>query len=215
MQSIFVHGLGQTPSSWNNTISLIETSVPFSCPDLHKLLNNQEITYRNLYHSFSNYCNDITQPINLCGLSLGGILALNYAMDYPEKVHSLVLISAQYKMPKTLLKLQNVIFRFMPDSAFKSMEFQKQDVIKLTSSMVHLDFTPKLKIISCPTLILCGEKDSANKKAAAILADNIPKAKFKLIKSTGHEANTESPEKLAAELNAFYHNLHTNTLRQD
>ena len=24
-------------------------------------------------------------PVHLCGLSLGGILALNYALDFPEK----------------------------------------------------------------------------------------------------------------------------------
>ena len=40
----------------------------------------------------------------------------NYAIDHPDKVNSLILIAAQYKMPKKLLSIQNTIFRFMPIS---------------------------------------------------------------------------------------------------
>ena len=51
-------------------------------------------------------------------------------MEHGEKVQSLVLVGAQYKMPKGLLKFQNIIFRFMPGAAFAKMGIQKDDVIK-------------------------------------------------------------------------------------
>ncbi len=174
------------------------------CPDLFALLNNKEVTYANLYHAFSEYCNNISEPLNLCGLSLGGILALNYAIEYPSRVQSLVLIGAQYKMPKTLFKLQNIIFRLMPESTFKKMGFQKKNIIQLTNSMIDLDFSKNLKSVSCNTLIICGEKDRANKKAAKSLAENIPGAKFQLLVNASHEVNKETPKKLAAELERFY-----------
>ena len=55
----------------------------------------------------------------MCGLSLGGILALQYAIEHPEHIHALALIGTQYTMPKTLLRIQvccsisclNVCFR--------------------------------------------------------------------------------------------------------
>ncbi len=38
-----------------------------------------------------------------------------------------------YKMPKKLLKFQNLIFRFMPQSGFEQMGFGKKDFLKLCS----------------------------------------------------------------------------------
>ena len=57
-------------------------------------------------------------PVHLCGLSLGGILALDYALDHPENVKTLVLIGTPHKVPKFAFALQNVVFRFLPKSAF-------------------------------------------------------------------------------------------------
>ena len=37
-----------------------------------------------------------------------------------------------------------------------------------------------------PTLIVCGEKDSANIKSAYYLSENIKNAKLKIIENTGH-----------------------------
>lgn len=204
MQYIFIHGLLQNQSSFDKTISYITKFDNILCPDLFALLNNKETTYINLYQAFAAYCNNISGTLNLCGLSLGSIFALNYVIDYPEKVQSIVLIGAQYKMPKTLLKFQNFIFRLMPDPYFKSIGFQKEDLIKLTNSMIDLDFSKNLKDILCSTLIICGEKDKANKKAAKDLAEVIPNSTLHLVKGSGHEVNIEAPEKLAAILEKFY-----------
>lgn len=204
MQYIFIHGLGQNSSGWDKTISFMTKPIRAVCPDLSVLLNDKEVTYANLYRAFSDYCKDISEPLNLCGLSLGGVLALNYALDYPTRVQSLVLISAQYKMPKALLKLQNAIFRFMPESAFKTMGFKKKDFIRLTNSMIDIDFSKKLKDISCAALVLCGSKDGANKRAARALAENIPGAEFQLVENASHEVNAENPRELAFKLETFY-----------
>ena len=205
-QYIFVHGLGQNASSWNKVVSLMPESFSIDCPDL-TIFCDGRINYTNLYRNFSNYCNEFTKPLNLCGLSLGGIFALNYALDNPEKVQSLVLIGTQYKMPKTLLKLQNIVFRIIPKSAFKGIGFQKHDFIKLTNSMINLDFSERISSINCPTLILCGKKDSANKKASEGLAASIMDAKFQLVENAGHQINADNPEELASIIRTFASSL--------
>lgn len=48
-------------------------------PNLVELLKDKDVSYRNLYNSFCEYCENTSQPLDLCGLSLGGVLALNYA----------------------------------------------------------------------------------------------------------------------------------------
>lgn len=204
MQHIFIHGLGQTASSWEKTIDNIAEEIEIACPDLSEMLLDKETTYTNLYNEFSKYCEKYSQPLNICGLSLGGILALQYAIENPSKVNSLVLMGAQYKMPKTLLKLQNIIFHFMPKTMFKQMGFGKKDFIKLTKTMANLDFSKNLGSVKCPVLVICGEKDNANKKAAEELSKKIPNAKIKIIKDAGHEVNVDAPEKLAAVMIAFF-----------
>ena len=128
MKQIYVHGLGQTSDSWTKTIDILQTTDYSLCPNLPDLVHSKEVTYDNLYAAFSDYCNQYDEPIDLCGLSLGGVLALNYAIQYPKKVRSLVLIATQYKMPKKLLKFQNLLFRFMPKSMFQQMGFRKAEV---------------------------------------------------------------------------------------
>ena len=90
------------------------------------MLEGKSVTYKELYSAFSGECDRENEGIVLCGLSLGAVLALNYAIDHPDKVRALVLIAAQYKMPKNLLKVQNILFHLMPNSAFNKMGLKKQ-----------------------------------------------------------------------------------------
>lgn len=203
MSYIFIHGLGQDSSSWKGTLEFLSEQDGTYCPDLAVLLEGIDVTYQNLYEKFSEYCNHFSKPLNICGISMGAVLALNYALDNPQKVDSLVLIAPQYKIPKTLLKIQNIIFKFMPQSSFKSMGFGKKDFITLTNSMITLDFSNRLSDISCHVLIICGEKDSANIKAAKELSERISMAKFEIIVGSGHEANIDKPKELAEKLSYF------------
>ena len=203
MQYIFVHGLGQTEKSWDD----VTTNLPqaqLHCPSLQGLLKSQDAAYGPLYECFKEYCNGFYGPLNLCGLSLGGVLALNYAMDFPNKVSSLVLIGAQYKMPKTLLRLQNVVFWFMPKSLFEDMGFTKKSFISLANSMAMLDFTDGLPNIHCRALVICGDKDRANRQAAIELSQKLENARLVLIPNANHEVNVDNPEGLAQELKKFY-----------
>jgi len=42
---VFLHGLGQTSSSWQETITAIKADTDASCPDLSELLLGKEIKY--------------------------------------------------------------------------------------------------------------------------------------------------------------------------
>ena len=145
--------------------------------------------------------------LDLCGLSLGGVLALHYAIDHPQKVRSLVLIAAQYRMPKALLRFQNIVFRLMPKSMFQQTGFGKADFLRLCQTMMELDFSPSLSNVTCPVLVVCGERDSANKAASRELAGRLRAAELCLLEGAGHELNTEAPERLAELLRRFYEKI--------
>ncbi len=204
MRNIFIHGLGQTPLSWKKTIEAMTSAEDSLCPNLTQLLHDKEAVYANLYEAFVRYCAESEESVNLCGLSLGGILALQYTIENPEKVNSLVLVGTQYVMPKRLLRFQNIVFHVMPDKAFQETGFGKQEFISLSKSMMDLDFSEALQKIECPVLLVCGKKDSANKRAAIEMRRQIRYAKLKLIESAGHEVNVDAPEKLGKLLDSFW-----------
>lgn len=207
MNPIFLHGLGQTPASWDKTIACLGLENRADCLDLRSLMSGGEAAYQNLYAAFSAYCDGLDGVLDLCGLSLGGVMALNYAACHPHKVRSLVLIAAQYQMPKKLLRFQNLIFRFSPSSMFQQTGFGKADFLKLCQTMMALDFSDSLSDVTCPALVLCGEKDSANKKAALSLAERLPHAQLQIIPGAGHEVNLQAPEALAKALQEFYEQI--------
>ena len=196
MKHILLHGMGQNASSWDKTIPFLSSNETV-CPELRDFFTEGNCYYSKMYNAFCEYCNNFSEPLNLCGLSLGAVLALNYAIDFPQRVQSLILIAPQYDMPKFLLKVQNILFKFMPESQFKDIGLTKKDFITLTNSMANMDFTSGLKNVSCPVLVLCGEKDNINNKAAIKLAEKLSRAKFSTIENSGHEVNMDNPNGLA------------------
>ena len=207
MKYLYLHGLGQKPDCWDRTIKETKVSGSSIRLSLAEMSEGKDVTYKELYSAFSEVCDKEDEEIVLCGLSLGAVLALNYAIDHPDKTKALVLIAAQYKMPEKLLKFQNVLFRLMPNSMFKQIGFKKADVISLCGTMAKLDFTDSLHNVSCPVLIVCGEKDHANKKASKELTRYLSKSFFYELLKTGHEVNIEAPEEIAIVLQKFYDNI--------
>lgn len=204
MECILIHGLGQTQESWEPVKRALPQEISAICPDFRELLSEVPTTYPNLYGEFCRYCEGLEQPLNLCGLSLGGVLALDYALNHPQQVRSVVLAAAQYRVPAALLRFQNILFRMMPQRSFSGIGMGKQEVIELMNSMMQLDFGEKLKSLSCPALILCGEKDRANRRASLELAQKLPLAQLQLVEGAGHELNVEAPQKMAEYLVKFY-----------
>lgn len=131
------------------------------------------------------------------GFLWGAMLALDYAIQHGKQVDSLILIGVQYKSPSLLIDFQNVLFGCMPRKIFESMGLSKKDVIKLTRSMRALDFSRQLKEVACPVDIVCGEKDTANLKAAKKLNELLPQANLHIVPGAGHEVNKCAPKAIA------------------
>lgn len=105
MKNILIHGLGQNSKDWDTIKNELETrGITPIVPDLFDLAKGRKLDYPTVYQAFSELCESYKDKLNLCGLSLGGLLALNYAMQYPRKINSLVLIGTPFEIPKGLLK---------------------------------------------------------------------------------------------------------------
>lgn len=207
MVNILVHGLGQDETSWNEVKNqLNDTKIMVETPNLFSVVKNYQVNYENMYRTFADYCNSFNEKINLVGLSLGGILAIDYITEFPQKVNSIILIGTPYEIPKTIFTIQNIIYKFMPKRMFEKLGCPKKDMIRLLNSMGKLSIPDKAPNIKCNTLIICGEKekDNINMKSAKKLNEIIQNSKLKIIENAGHEVNIDNPKELAYIISNFW-----------
>lgn len=192
---VYLHGLGQNPNTWDAIRQKLgRESVAialFELRDYHEKLN-----YGALYQALSQELSQYESIDKLVGLSLGGILALNYAVDNPEQVQELIISGAQYKMPKNLMKLQIGMFKVLPDRFYRNSPINKEDFIELMRSSLDLDLTDKLPDYSGRAKILIGSKDRANRKGSEQIAKLLPNAKLYVLEG-GHELNVETADDFA------------------
>ncbi len=205
MKNILIHGLGQNSKDWDTINHELETrGISPIVPELFDLTKGRELDYPTVYQAFSELCESYKDKLNLCGLSLGGLLALNYAIQYPRKINSLVLIGTPFEIPKGLLKFQNIVFRFMPKAAFQNMGVSKKDFIRLSNSMTNLNFMELVATLGCPALILCGAKDKTNMESAKRFHEAMKNSKLVIVDDSGHEVNKDNPNELVSILQDFW-----------
>ena len=205
MINILVHGLGQDEKSWNEVKKQLNNNgINVKTPNLFSIVKNYQVNYENMYKTFTNYCNSFNEEINLVGLSLGGVLAIDYIRQFPKKVNSIILIGTPYEIPKTTFTIQNIIYKFMPKRIFENMGCTKKDMISLLGTMKNLSIPEKVTNIKSNTLIICGEKDNINMKSAKQLNKVIKNSKIKIIENAGHQVNIDNSKELAKVVYDFW-----------
>lgn len=191
MKTVLLHGLGQTAHDWKEVQQLLSQEA--DCPNL---FGNADC-YPKILQTLEDLYGHSKEPLCLCGVSLGAMLALDYAIRHPEQIASLILVGVQYRVPTGLIDFQNILFRCMPQKAFAGAGIPREKMIALTRSMRTLDFTNQLDQLHCPVFIVCGQRDFANRKASQSLQKKLPHAKLYFVPRVGHEVNTQAPKVLA------------------
>jgi len=201
MKIVLLHGMGQTAASWEETISDLPIDWQIHIPDL--FANQKLVTYEQLYEALVHECENINEPFHLCGISLGAILACQYAIEHPKKVQSLILIAVQLQPPKYVLKFQQLIFNLLPITYFKKHGIEKAQLVNINRSVQNVDIKESVQRIKCPTIAICGKRDHFNKYATKQFVHLVPHAELVLIEQAGHEVNRENPIELAAVIEEF------------
>ena len=161
---------------------------------------------------------------HIAGISYGGEVAQAFALKYPPKVRSLILIDTVSEVGEELrLVIENWIdalragdplaffnasvpWNFSPrfitgnpqlfeDARKRYALLDFPAVIRLCECFLNVDFTLRLGEISAPTCILVGEMDRLKGPTyAEILRKGIPLAEFHLLQGAGHATCWESPQ---------------------
>jgi len=160
----------------------------------------------------------------LVGHSMGGAIAMLFALAYPELLDGLVLVSTGARLrvlPEILdglLKDKEATVRRITELAFSSkahpaiIETGFKEMMKCQKEVIYSDFESceqfslmgRVKEISTPTLILCGEDDLLTPpKFSEYLSAEIPDSRLVRIPDAGHILMVEKPDPVNKAIEAF------------
>ena len=192
-----LHGLGQTPQSWQDQVTAMPSGFKAVAPWLKGTRPGRDEEF-----SVQGAADDVLALLNqhgveqmsLVGISLGAMVALDAAIRAPENVSHLVLAAGQVNPPKSVMRAQRLVFSLMPAKRLASMGVEKKRFLKALDQAATVDYRSRLKDVTAKTLVLVGAHDKANLAAARDLAAGIPGARLEVIPGAGHQINIEAPQ---------------------
>ncbi len=144
------------------------------------------------------------------GHSMGGIVSLAAALACPERVEGLVLIGTASRCSEKVAGWYERIARAGEENGLdglaraiygeKSKRRVQGDaqaiahVTRMLKSLFEDPLTSKLGAITCPVLLLVGEKDPMGPKASEQIAEQLPHSTFQVVPEHGHWLHVEAPE---------------------
>lgn len=239
---VLLHGLGANCTSWQLQIgSLIQAGFRVIAPDAPGFGRSPYPGGKNSIAIMASRIAGFLQTLgvdtyDIVGISLGGTLALQLAINHPEAVKKLVLVNTFARLqvenlkilPYVLLRMilvhtlglpaqaQTVARRIFPSH---DQEFLRQELInQILQADIHayratmraigrFDVRNKLHQINCPTLVITGEADNTVPPPNQdFLARSIPAAKQIYIPGGGHAVTVEKPDQFNRILLGFLQN---------
>jgi len=224
------HGLGVNASSWELQFqALSDAGFRIIAPDVRGF---GQSTYggnlRKIDHlawdgasMIRSLCN---QSVSIAGISLGGLISLQIALDYPELVQKLILINAfAHLRPKSLdqwlymfsrliavhtvgieTQAKFVANRLFPLPNQNQLRQILVDQIRqadpkayraVMRAIARFDVRNRLGEVKSPTLIITGENDTTVSPANQhILVEKIRNNQQVIIPNAGHAAIIDQPE---------------------
>lgn len=138
----------------------------------------------------------ITEPTVMVAQSMGGIIAVQAALQQPDKVRGLVLVSTSGGMDI---------------SAFGAADWRRDYVLELAHLPrwfvdAECDFRPNLQQLHLPVLLIWGDADPISPPAVGqYLQQQLPQAQLAVIPDGGHNVAQTHTDQVTALIKAYLH----------
>ncbi len=151
----------------------------------------------------------------LAGHSLGGAIALDYAIKHPGEILGLVLVGSGGRLrvlPELLEELRagrtpSILHEnlYGPAASEELLEKGRKEMEETAAAVYYkdlcacdeFDVMEELPAISQPVLIICGSEDRLTPvKYSRYLEEKIPRGEVRVIEEAGHMVMLENPERV-------------------
>lgn len=227
---LFIHAAGSNGNTWHRQLAdFAERHSPlaFDFPGHGRSGGTESLKSIEVYRDFLAALMDTLRlrPCVLVGRSMGGAIAMAFALAHPERVRALVLVatSARFDLPQEMLDTwKNVMLgraqqpftteAFSPKTDFAVMREAWMEQVKTDPRVRYFDLvacnqfdsTARLGAIKTPTLIIAGRDDRITPAGhAEVLHRGIRGSKLMIIDDAGHSVSSEKPVEFNAAVNAF------------
>jgi pimeloyl-ACP methyl ester carboxylesterase len=218
---VLLHGLGGCQDNWELQLPAFTPHFRVITPDLRG--HGQSPKPKGPYR-MSQLAADLAlllmrlqaRPAHVLGLSLGGAVAQQLALDEPQLVRSLVLVNTlprfvSKEWRQRLMGLRRFVGAYLGDMdkiaddvAARLFPKIEQSPLRLEAAtrlalndpaayratlwaVARFDVTFLLDLITCPTLVIAGELDTTLPLAPKrLLAEGLPNARFLTIADSAH-----------------------------
>jgi pimeloyl-ACP methyl ester carboxylesterase len=224
---LLVHGAGGSSRHWQPLLFRLKSQVIPLAIDLpghgatSGIVPNSVEAVADFLDAFLTALG-IERPICYVGQSLGGLIGLQFALKYPQRVERLVVMATAAKIqlhPDFLASalsgewdLSTLRQSFAPEvpESLKDLvldEFQHTRLSNDATDFMGLsqtDLQDAITTLSIPTLILTGSDDVIiSPRKGKQLQQQIPNAHLVNIFGAGHYLQVEKPTKVAQEIQGF------------
>jgi pimeloyl-ACP methyl ester carboxylesterase len=229
MKLLFIPGAGHNSTVWHYQTNYFKDSVSVNLPghpEGEPCVDLEEYAGWLRQYIIDSGLDDTV----LVGHSMGGAVAIVYALNYSDTIRGLVLIGTVGKS-RTNPKFLEVIEAGITEPEVWIRTFVKPHYTrvepwlreKIVHEIVGIGATVQLNDFKCcdnfnvlddvhrikvPTLIVCGSDDKMTPaKYSMYLADRIPGAKVVIIENGSHVVFMEKPDEVNRAIEAFLHGL--------
>ena len=221
---VLVHGFMGNSRTWSPVLADISTNravVTYDHRGHGDSENTGPYTFDQLVADFTALVDQLElERFHLLGHSMGGIVAMRYAIDHPERVASLIPMDTgaapspgegeafmrfgiETARTQGMQALSDLINAAIPDiEEFAAVRDQlRHDLLAMdadafvrlgTELLEHPSFVERLGAITAPTTVIVGENDTGLRGSAEVMAATIPGAKLLVIPNAGHNPHQEN-----------------------
>jgi pimeloyl-ACP methyl ester carboxylesterase len=195
--------------------------------------------------SISAYSEDVREVLHrleidqvvIAGHSMGGAIALQFCLEFPEQVRGLILMGtgARLQVNPQLIQYCSdeatypdavslvVKWSFGKGADEKLVELAGTHLAETPARVLHTDFITcdgfdvrdQLSEINQPTLVICGEQDKMMPvRNSQFLSEYIPGARLEIVPNAAHMVMLEQPEVVANLVKGFMEEINSNENNQ-
>lgn len=227
---LFIHGAGSNGNTWHRQLAAFGDShspLALDFPGHGRSGGTESLksidAYRDCLAAFMDALH--LRPSVLIGRSMGGAVAMAYALAHPQHVRGLVLVAtaARFDLPQAILDTwQHVMLgraqqpfstdAFSPQTDFAVMREAWMEQVKTDPRVRYydlaacnaFDITAQLGTLTVPTLIIAGRDDRLTPvDRSEILHRGIPGSTLMVIDNAGHTVPAEKPAEFNAAVSEF------------